>query len=286
MKLARRLAWILVVAAALAISNWSLAYVARSWGVPGWLPWIVSAVFDGVALLCADLALKAARLGDSTFAPSAGLLIFGGASAAFNSYHAQLAGLPAAAWVFYAFPPLAALAAVELQLRHDRRSALREAGRIAEPLPAFGGATWLNLPWSTYRAQREIMAYRQTSTLAAATPVRVTAWAEPEPEQRAELAASAARLDPASPVKAARAASARTPGRHSSRKPGTGGKGPAPKGNVDGARAWLAEQRAAGRQPNDRDPGWAEFGVSRWTAGILLDEPPWVPVTANGSQPG
>ena len=61
MALIKRAAWVLVAGFALGLSWWSLAYVARSWGVPWLLSWIVSAVFDGVALICADLALRAAR---------------------------------------------------------------------------------------------------------------------------------------------------------------------------------------------------------------------------------
>jgi len=164
----RTAAWIAVVVVALALSNWSLAYVARSWGVPWVLGYGVSVVFDGVALLCADLALKAARQGDSTFGPGACLLIFGAASAVFNGWHARLAGLPLAASAFYAFPPMAALAVTELQLRHDRRTALRQAGRIADPLPAFGGAMWANKPVAAYQGVRQILAHRLKVKLSAA----------------------------------------------------------------------------------------------------------------------
>lgn len=167
METIKRSAWVLVAAVALGLSNWSLAYVARSWGVPWVLSLPVSAVFDGVALICAGLALRAARHGDSTFGPSGCLVIFGGASAWFNSWHAHLAGYPLAAAVFYAFPPLAALVVTELELRADRREALRTAGRIAAPLPAFGGATWVNLPWPAYCAWRKVMRHRLDEKLAA-----------------------------------------------------------------------------------------------------------------------
>ena len=167
----KRAAWVLVAAFALGLSWWSLAYVARSWGVPGPLSWVVSAVFDGVALICADLALRAARNGDSTFAPSSALVIFAALSAWFNSYHARLVGLPWPAQVFYATPPLAAIVVTELQLRHDRRAALRARGRVADPLPAFGGATWLHKPWSTYFGLRKVIAHRQRAKIEQATRV-------------------------------------------------------------------------------------------------------------------
>lgn len=165
----RKTAWIVVVGVALLLSNWSLAYVARSWGVPWQLAIGVSAVFDGGALLCAYLALETARVGDSTFGPSACLFILGGASAWFNAWHAQLSGLPVAAGVFFAFPPLVALVITELQLRHDRRAALRDKGRIADPLPALGGTMWANKPWASYGALRKILKYRLQQKLASAT---------------------------------------------------------------------------------------------------------------------
>src|SRR5256885_16650405 len=102
----RKAAWLVVVTVALVLSNISLAYVARTWGVPWQLSFAVSAVFDGVALLMADLALKAARQGDSTFAPSAFLFLFGGASAYFNGYHPPPSGRPRAGPVFYCCPPV------------------------------------------------------------------------------------------------------------------------------------------------------------------------------------
>lgn len=165
----KRAAWVLVAGFALGLSWWSLAYVARSWGVPWLLSWVVSAVFDGVALICADLALRAARLGDSTFAPSTALYVFAGLSAWFNSWHAGLAGLPVPARVFYATPPVAAVVVTELQLRHDRRAALRAAGRVADPMPAFGGATWLHKPVSTYAGLRKVIRFRQQRKIELAT---------------------------------------------------------------------------------------------------------------------
>jgi hypothetical protein len=167
----KRAAWVLVAGFALGLSWWSLAYVARSWGVPWALSWVVSAVFDGVALICAELALSAARLGDSTFAPASCLVVFAGLSAWFNSWHAELTGLPVPARVFYATPPLAAVVVTELQLRHDRRAALRAAGRVADPLPAFGGSTWLHKPLSTYAGLRRVIAFRQRDRIERATRV-------------------------------------------------------------------------------------------------------------------
>lgn len=194
----KRAAWVLVAVVALGLSNWSLAYVARHWGVPWVLSLPVSAVFDGVALICASLALRAARDGDSTFAPSAALVIFGGASAWFNAWHAQLAGYPLAAMIFYAFPPLAAVTVTELELRAGQREARREHGRIADPLPAFGGAIWFHHPWAAWTGQHEITDYRLNRKVRAATQDRQPAravqaqagGAEPRPERTRQPATS------------------------------------------------------------------------------------------------
>jgi Protein of unknown function (DUF2637) len=191
----RQAAWIVVVTAALAISNWSLAYVARSWHVVPALSWTVSVVFDGAALLCADLALKAARLGDSTFGPNTGLVLLASLSAWLNSYHAQLSGDPWQARVLFAAPPVIAVAMTEFQLRHDRRAALREAGRVAEPLPPFGGTTWFHHPLRSWEAQRDITGYRlgvkRRSSMASPSGARVAVGEGPS---RRQLAGSRKRV--------------------------------------------------------------------------------------------
>jgi hypothetical protein len=203
----KRAAWVLVAAFALGLSWWSLAYVARSWGVPGPLSWVVSAVFDGVALICADLALRAARNGDSTFAPSTALVVFAGLSAWFNSQHAQLTGLGPAAQVFYACPPVAAVVVTELQLRHDRRAALRAAGRVADPLPVFGGAMWLHKPYSTYKGLRLVLRHRQAEqirlatgpvpkTPAAGKPSPAGATARPREDRKQPAGGKRSKMDP------------------------------------------------------------------------------------------
>lgn len=244
----KRAAWVVVAGFALGLSWWSLAYVARSWGVPWLLSWVASAVFDGVALICADLALRAARAGDSTFAPSSCLMIFAGLSAWFNSWHAQLNGLPAAARIFYACPPLAAVAVTELQLRHDRRAALRAAGRVADPLPAFGGAMWLHKTWSTYRGLRAILKYRQQAKIMAAT------------------------AGPKTPVGAGRSLAGAVPRPRVAASAPAGGK----RSRMDDARraevvGKMVEDLAAGVELSKRTAP-ARYGVSTWHAEQLLAE--------------
>lgn len=163
-----RFAWVLVAGVALALSNWSLAFVAMHWHVVEPLAWLVSVALDGTAVICARISLDAARRGDSGLAATVTVMTFALFSAYFNSLHAQLAGDPWEARVFFALPPVAALVVLELSIRAYRRDALRAAGRIADPLPAMGAATWLNLPRSTYRGMRNLLEARQSAKLRAA----------------------------------------------------------------------------------------------------------------------
>src|SRR5450755_1656788 len=68
-----RVGWIVVAVSALSLSAWSLYYVGRHYGLPIPLAAIVSAAFDGAAIVCADLTLKYARThGDSGLGPRVG----------------------------------------------------------------------------------------------------------------------------------------------------------------------------------------------------------------------
>jgi Protein of unknown function (DUF2637) len=163
-----RFAWLVVITSALALSNWSLFYVGRHYGLPVILAGILSVSLDGAALVCADIALRYAREhGTSGASSRITVLVLAGISAWLNSEHASLAhdGLPA--HVMFAVPPLAALTLFELHTRYSRRSALREAGRVAESLPAFGGHIWLHHPWGAYSGVRAITSRRLSVKVAA-----------------------------------------------------------------------------------------------------------------------
>jgi hypothetical protein len=161
MRILSRFAWLVVITSALALSNWSLFYVGRYYGLPVILACILSVSLDGAALVSADIALRYAREhGTSGAGARTAVLALAGISAYLNSEHASLAhdGLPA--HVMFAVPPLVALTLFELHTRYSRRSALREAGRVAESLPAFGGHVWVHHPFGAYSGVRAITGNR------------------------------------------------------------------------------------------------------------------------------
>lgn len=153
--------WLVVVISALALSAYSLFFVARHYGLPVILAGLVSAAFDGAAMVCADLAIKYAKShSDSGFGPRMVVLLMAGTSAYLNTQHAAILHEPLAARILYAVPPLTAVTLVELHLRWERRNALRRAGRIAESLPVFGRWAYLLFPVRTVGVLRNIIAYR------------------------------------------------------------------------------------------------------------------------------
>lgn len=153
-----RFGWLVVVVSALSISTWSLFWVGIRYGLPVPIAGLVSASFDGAALVSADLALRYARThGDSGLAARLCVLAFAGASAWLNSQHAALAHDPNPARIMFAFPPVVAVVVFELSNRWIRRGALRAAGRVAAPLPAFGRWAWLLFPLRTLRTVRHIV---------------------------------------------------------------------------------------------------------------------------------
>jgi hypothetical protein len=160
-KLLSRIGWLVVAGAALSLSAYSLYWVGIHYGLPPILAGLVSAAFDGAALVCADLALRYARShGDSGFGPRLGVFILAGASAYLNMQHAIINGDPPAARVLYAAPPITAIAIYELHIRWERRGALRKAGRVPAALPAFGRYAWLLFPLRTLGVMRRIVAHR------------------------------------------------------------------------------------------------------------------------------
>lgn len=153
--------WIIVAVAALALSAWSLFYVARYYGLPIPLAAIVSTVFDGAAIVCGDLALKYARThGDGGFGPRMSVFILGGISAFLNMQHAVISHDPFAARILYAIPPIVAVILFEFHSKYERRGALRKAGRIAKSLPVFGRWAWMLFPIRTIKTMRSIVANR------------------------------------------------------------------------------------------------------------------------------
>lgn len=164
-----RFGWLAVAGAALAISTWSLFWVGRHFGLPVPIACLVSASFDGAALVSADLALRYARThGDSGFLPRFFVFVFAGSSAYLNSTHAGLAGFPNPARVLFAVPPIVAVVVFELHDRWERRRFRRAAGRVPAALPAFGMWAWCLFPRQTLHNVKAVVEFRMNNAVSAA----------------------------------------------------------------------------------------------------------------------
>jgi hypothetical protein len=164
-------AWLVVLGTALALSWWSLDALALDFGVPKLLAALVSATFDGAALVAADLALRRAVLADPAL--SVRLLMFTavGLAAWLNWEHGALLGYGMVGRVLFAAPSVLSGWLFELQLRGLRRDRLHATGRIAKPLPQFGMVVWAFHPWATLRHLSRIAGSRLHSV-----PVTVMDW--------------------------------------------------------------------------------------------------------------
>ena len=171
MKQLARWAWVAVLGTALALSWWSLDALARHYGMPPVLAAMVSATFDGAALVAADLAMRRAAVADSALAVNVLMLAAVGLSAWLNYEHGLLLHYPVAVRVLFASPSVIGGSLFELQLRSQHRSRLHELGRVAEPLPRFGLMVWAFHPFAALRRLSQISASRLRSV-----PVDVIDW--------------------------------------------------------------------------------------------------------------
>src|SRR6267142_1681512 len=113
-------AWLVVLGTALALSWWSLDALALRFGVPKLLAGMVSATFDGAALVAADLALRRAAMADSAVAVKLLMIVTVGLSAWLNEQHGALLGYPWPGRVLFAAPSVISGWLFELQLRSLR----------------------------------------------------------------------------------------------------------------------------------------------------------------------
>jgi Protein of unknown function (DUF2637) len=164
-------AWLVVLGTALALSWWSLDALALHFGVPKVLAAMVSATFDGAALVAADLALRRAVVADPVFSVKLLMLVAVGLSAWLNWQHGALLAYPLVGRVLFAAPSVLSGWLFELQLRHLRRTRLRETGRTAKPLPQFGLVVWAFHPWAALKKVSQIAESRLRSV-----PVTVMDW--------------------------------------------------------------------------------------------------------------
>jgi hypothetical protein len=164
-------AWLIVLGTALALSWWSLDALGLRFGMPKVLAGMVSATFDGAALVAADLALRRAVKADPTIAVKLLMLAAVGVSAWLNWEHAVLLSYPLVGRVLFAAPSVLSGSLFELQLRSMHRDRLRETGRSAKPMPKFGVIVWVFHPWSAIKHLSRIAASRLRSV-----PVTVMDW--------------------------------------------------------------------------------------------------------------
>lgn len=169
---ARNIGWLVIIAAALGLSTWSLYALAHdTYRVPMALAAVVSAVFDGGALVAADLRLAHAREGESGGGARLAVLAFAAGSVFLNATHAlhDAYGTPGA--VLFSAPAVVAMIVFELKSRHTYRTELGRHGRLAPPLPPFGKLAGLLHPLATFTKVRDITGSRITSI-----PVTVLDW--------------------------------------------------------------------------------------------------------------
>jgi hypothetical protein len=187
-----RWAWVAVLGTALALSWWSLDALARHYGMPTPLAAMVSASFDGAALVAADLAMRRAAVADSAFAVKVLMLATVGLSAGLNYEHGMLLGYPMAVRVLFASPSVIGGSLFELQLRGLHRNRLHELGRVAQPMPRLGLVVWVFHPFAALGRLSQIARSRLSSI-----PLTVMDWDEVPARATAtsESAGSKAELD-------------------------------------------------------------------------------------------
>lgn len=162
-KLPGRFGWLLVMAAGLGISTWSLYDLGHRHGMPPELALVLSLALDGGALVLADTRMSHAREGESGGVARLGMLGALATSGYLNVAHAQGLNWGATGAVLLAAPGLLAGLVFEVKSRHAYRVALAQHGRIAPPLPPFGLPAWLLHPLSVFGAIRAITASRIAS---------------------------------------------------------------------------------------------------------------------------
>lgn len=164
-------AWLVVLGTALALSWWSLDALALRFGIPALLAAMVSATFDGAALVAAGLALRRAAVADSAAAVKLLMICTVGLSAWLNYEHGMLLGYPLVARVLFAAPSVISGWLFELQLRSLHGARVHEMGRAAPPLPRFGIIVWMFHPWAALRHLSRIAGSRLHSV-----PVTIMDW--------------------------------------------------------------------------------------------------------------
>jgi hypothetical protein len=160
--------WLIVLVPILAISGYSLYFVATALGVPPVFAIPMSAAYDGTTLLAAEYSLRYAQAGLSGSGPRT-VVRLGALLAAFiQTLHARLGHEPAGSWALWAALPILAVVVYDIHIRWERRRALAAAGvTYPAPLPSFGFITWVYFPFSTITSMRDIVEKRRAAVVAA-----------------------------------------------------------------------------------------------------------------------
>lgn len=168
--LVKRFGWLAVLCGTLAMSNYSLFYIGRHLGTPVVFAVLGGVIFDGAALVFADISLSHARLGSSGSGSRLAVIMCAALSAYLNSLHTVFAHQIPAAKLWWAAPPIIAVAAYEAHIRFERRRALAANNRVAPDLPAMGKLAWVLFPIKTWKIARTIVRYRLGLLLSRHTP--------------------------------------------------------------------------------------------------------------------
>ncbi|MCG8919418.1 DUF2637 domain-containing protein [Actinokineospora sp. PR83] len=147
MRWAATSAWVVVLAAALGISWWSLFDYARGFAIPTPLAAVVSLVFDASALIVAHLAHRYSTSPDSGAGPRLMLLALLAGSIYLNWQHAVSKGYGVEAGIMFAAPAAIGIMLFELHTAWRSRTARRARGRVVDPLPPVGRWRWVFHPW-------------------------------------------------------------------------------------------------------------------------------------------
>jgi hypothetical protein len=191
----------IVLGVILAISAYSLYYVARHLGVPRIFAIGMSTAFDGTAMILAQQSLKRAEAGMSSAAPKLWMYLFAGLSSWLNSLHAVLGHETLLAVPLWAGLPVGAVVVFDINTSYARRKALVNAGRqYPAPLPKFGFSTWVFFTKESWHGMGKIIERRLEAVIKhalaradaqAVAPApsrsRSVVIARPEPEARPEV---------------------------------------------------------------------------------------------------
>jgi len=188
--------FVIALAAALAVSTWSLHHLGESFfGLPELLSWVVSGIFDVGALGAAILATLYALDGESGGKGKFIAFLMIAVSAFLNAQHALMLGHGYIAALLYAAPSIAAGFLLDLFLDWLKSGSLRARGRVHKEFPLVRHATIFYDPkkWiGFYRKGLEIdlKVAEQELEERLSSLVKVTEASEPEP-----IKATVTRLD-------------------------------------------------------------------------------------------